>query len=165
MSLLSHYRVVSSGRKVPYELVLPFVRSLQGLTEQEQHDKMSEFAQNVIFSCPIVDLRRLSAIIDPESLPDDEPLLRALRERRIPLHTLLAFTDYIANHTDDKSRPMRDRLAEEIEHSYRLKKVFAELHKRQEGQTEAEKQRLELETILTCEAAAEAAADEGEKGA
>lgn len=153
MSLLSHYRTVTMGRKVPLELALSLVRAMKGLSLEEEHKKLSEFAAQVVFKGPIEDMDELALVIDPDFLPEDDPMVKAIRERRIPLHSLLAFINYTNDHNAVEDDMLRARLAEEIEATYPLKKSYRKLHKRQEGKSEAEKQRLELEFHLEMELA------------
>lgn len=148
MSLLSHYRTVTMGRSVPLPLALALVRSMKGLSLEDQHRKLSEFAADVVFQSPIEDPDTLALVIDPDFLPEDDPMIKAIRERQIPLHSMLAFIDYTNNHNDDDCATLRRRLAAEIEAAYPLKKSYRKLHKRQEGKPQAEQERLELEFHL-----------------
>ena len=159
MSLLSHYRTVTMGRKVPLELALSLVRAMKGLSLEEDHKKLSEFAAQVVFKGPIEDMDELALVIDPDYLPEDDPMVKAIRERRIPLHSKLAFISYTNDHNAVEDDMLRARLAEEIELTYPLKKSYRKLHKRQEGKSQAEKERLELEFHLEMELAL--AASEG----
>ena len=92
-------------------------------------------------------------MIDPDFLPDDDPMMQAIRERRIPLHSMLAFINYTNDHNAVEDDMLRARLAEEIEATYPLKKSYRKLHKRQEGKSQAEKERLELVFHLEMELA------------
>lgn len=153
MSLLSHYRTVTMGRKVPLELALSLARAMKGLSLEEEHKKLFEFAAQVVFKGPIEDMDELALVIDPDFLPEDDPMVKAIRERQIPLHSKLAFISYTNSHIDDDSAQMRQRLAQEIELTYPLRKGYRKLHKRQEGKSQAEKERLELEFHLEMELA------------
>lgn len=159
MSLLSHYRTVTMGRKVPLELALSLVRAMKGLSLEEEHKKLSEFAAQVVFKGPIEDMDELALVIDPDFLPEDDPMVKAIRERQIPLHSLLAFINYTNDYNAVEDDMLRARLAEEIELTYPLKKSYRKLYKRQEGKSQAEKERLELEFHLEMELAL--AASEG----
>lgn len=159
MSLLSHYRTLCTGRRVPPELALPMVRAMKGQTIEEMHETISSFAGEVIFQYPIEDADTLALIIDPDFLPEDDPLIKALRERRIPLHSRLAFMDYTNLHIGQESDPLRERLAREIEAAYPLRKTYRKLYKRQQGKSEAEKQRLGLKFHLEQDLALATAAE------
>ncbi|MBQ8150657.1 MAG: hypothetical protein IJ041_09085 [Clostridia bacterium] len=156
MSLYSIYRQTLSGCPVPASHGLAMAEALRGLPLETQQKRILEFGRWAVKRFTDYDMDAAYASILPDYVPEDDPFVVALRERRIPFHSRMAFLDYVSTLEYSSSCGLRQRLARELEATYPLQKWARRLHRQQEGQTEAEKQRLELVALLRREAALEA---------
>lgn len=148
MSLLSKYCAALCGRNIPPEVSRRFVDALKGATLEQQQEQLDIFCLEVLSQYPITDPSSLWVTFYEGFLPEDDPFAKAFRERRIPVHTGLALMEYAFKHSGDDGRYIRQRLGQEMELRFPLKPWAAKLHKKQEGKSEAEKQRLELKAYL-----------------
>ncbi|MBE5779748.1 MAG: hypothetical protein E7331_10535 [Clostridiales bacterium] len=148
MSLLSKYLAAVGGRKIPHEVSLRFAESLKGASVEQQQKYLDNFIIDVLSEYPIEDMSRFMSTFYEEYLPEDDPFVKAFRERNIPLYSRLAYAEYAAGHLGEEGEYLRNRLAEEMEMQYPLKKWAARMYSRQEGKPEEERQRLELEAVL-----------------
>lgn len=156
MSLYSVYREAISGCPVPVTCALNMVESLKDLPLPVQEARIRRFCRQAVRRFTDYDLDEAFVTILPDYVPEDDPFVVALRERRIPLHCRMAFIDYVSSMEYSKSCSLRQRLARELEATYPLQKWAKRLRRQQQGCSESEKQRLELKALLERQALLEA---------
>ncbi len=165
MSLYSIYRKTLSGCPVPASHGLALAEALKGLPLEAQQERIVEFARWAVKRFTDYDMDQAYASILPDYVTEDDPFVVALRERRIPFHSKMAFIDYVSTLEYSRSCGLRQRLARELEATYPLHKWAKRLRRQQEGKSEGEKQRLELVALLQRDAAMEACNPSPQDGA